>query len=420
MTNQDWSNLGNDIRNLVQSAIDSQDFQKLNETISRTINQAVEGVSQGLSYAEEKLNEGNRKGKYRNVSPKQGMREKKKQGMNQMVPVSANALFRSTAGTMGGGIALSVSGYTLAGGLGIAAVILLWVGILGGFPVPLKVAAAFLPFALAGGIVGGMGTRMIRRVKRCRAYIGNFRNRNYCSLRELAASVGKSEGYVRRDIRNMLRRGMFLQGHLDKQETCLMVSHEAYDMYCAAQAQLEERQRLRIEGEKERQSAAPESLNAEDNPGLPEAAQKVIHEGEEYLRKIRTCRDAVSGREIEEKISRMELIVQKIFQRVEKQPELVDELHKFMGYYLPTTVKLLEAYQDMAAQPVQGSNILSARQEIEGTLDTINQAFENLLDSFFQDKAWDISSDITVLQTMLAQEGLTGADFGARNTPLNR
>ena len=115
----------------------------------------------------------------------------------------------------------------------------------------------------------------------------------------------------------------------------------------------------------------------------------------------------------------MELIVQKIFQRVEKQPELVDELHKFMGYYLPTTVKLLEAYQDMAAQPVQGSNILSARQEIEGTLDTINQAFENLLDSFFQDKAWDISSDITVLQTMLAQEGLTGADFGARNTPLN-
>ena len=91
MTNQDWSNLGNDIRNLVQSAIDSQDFQKLNETISRTINQAVEGVSQGLSYAEEKLNEGNRKGKYRNVSPKQGMREKKKQGMNQMVPVSEHS-----------------------------------------------------------------------------------------------------------------------------------------------------------------------------------------------------------------------------------------------------------------------------------------------------------------------------------------
>ncbi|MEY8427921.1 5-bromo-4-chloroindolyl phosphate hydrolysis family protein [Lachnospiraceae bacterium 46-15] len=419
MTNQDWSNLGNDIRNLVQSAIDSQDFQKLNETISRTINQAVEGVSQGLSYAEEKLNEANQKGKHRCVQPGQDIREKKKQDMNQMMPVRGNALFKSTAGTMGGGIALSVSGYTLAGGLGIAMMVLLWVGILGGFSVPLKVAAAFLPFTLAGGILGGMGTRMMRRVKRFRTYIGNFRNRSYCSLRELAVSVGKSESYVRRDIRDMLQRGMFLQGHLDKQETCLMVSHEAYDMYCTAQAQLEERQRLQIEGEKERQRAVSEPLDAGDKLGLPEAAQKVIREGEEYLRKIRTCRDAISGREIGEKISRMELIVQKIFQRVEKQPELVDELHKFMGYYLPTTVKLLEAYQDIAAQPVQGSNILSAREEIEGTLDTINQAFENLLDSFFQDKAWDISSDITVLQTMLAQEGLTGTDFNTRNTPLN-
>ena len=49
MTNQDWSNLGNDIKNLVQSAIDSRDFQKLNETIKKTIDSAVEGVSQGLS-----------------------------------------------------------------------------------------------------------------------------------------------------------------------------------------------------------------------------------------------------------------------------------------------------------------------------------------------------------------------------------
>ena len=53
----------------------------------------------------------------------------------------------------------------------------------------------------------------------------------------------------------------------------------------------------------------------------------------------------------------------------------------------------------------------STKKEIEATLDTLNTAFENFLDSFFEEKAWDISSDITVLQTMLAQEGLTGKDF---------
>lgn len=77
-----------------------------------------------------------------------------------------------------------------------------------------------------------------------------------------------------------------------------------------------------------------------------------------------------------------------------------------MDYYLPTTVKLLEAYQELDKQPVQGENILSSKSEIEGTLDTLNTAFEKLLDDLFQDTAWDVSSDISVLRTMLAQEGL--------------
>ena len=49
--------------------------------------------------------------------------------------------------------------------------------------------------------------------------------------------------------------------------------------------------------------------------------------------------------------------------------------------------------------------------EIEKTLDTINLAYEKLLDSFFEDAAMDIKSDITVLETMLAQEGLTKNPF---------
>ena len=77
-----------------------------------------------------------------------------------------------------------------------------------------------------------------------------------------------------------------------------------------------------------------------------------------------------------------------------------------MEYYLPTTVKLLEAYEEMDAQPVGGTNIQTAKKEIEDTLDTLNVAFEKLLDELFQDTAWDISTDISVLHTMLAQEGL--------------
>ena len=102
----------------------------------------------------------------------------------------------------------------------------------------------------------------------------------------------------------------------------------------------------------------------------------------------------------------MELIIRRIFERAQAHPEIVPDLKKLMDYYLPMTVKLLNAYADMDAQPVQGETIRSSKKEIEATLDTLNLAFEKLLDDLFEDTAMDVSSDISVLNTLLAQEGL--------------
>ena len=110
----------------------------------------------------------------------------------------------------------------------------------------------------------------------------------------------------------------------------------------------------------------------------------------------------------------MEIIIQKIFDRVGADPASLEDIDKMMEYYLPTTVKLLEAYQSLNMQPVQGENIRSSKIEIENTLDTLNRAFEKLLDSLFEDVAWDVSTDISVLYTMLAQEGLTENDFSKK------
>ena len=79
-----------------------------------------------------------------------------------------------------------------------------------------------------------------------------------------------------------------------------------------------------------------------------------------------------------------------------------------MNYYMPTTWKLLDSYRSFEKEPIQSENIQKTKREIDKTLDTINNAFETLLDDLFQSTAWDISSDISVLETMLAQEGLTG------------
>ena len=193
----------------------------------------------------------------------------------------------------------------------------------------------------------------------------------------------------------MIGLGWFAQGHLDDGETCLIADDATYAQYRATMRQAE------IRKAEENQPA-----EAENGRKLSPEAEEVLRTGKAYVEKIRACNDAIPGEEISEKISRMELVIGKIFDRAERHPENIDDLRKLMEYYLPTTVKLLEAYEELSRQPVQGENIKSSQREIEDTLDTLNEAFERLFDSMFQDTAWDVSTDISVLKTMLAQEGL--------------
>ena len=81
-------------------------------------------------------------------------------------------------------------------------------------------------------------------------------------------------------------------------------------------------------------------------------------------------------------------------------------MHKLMNYYLPTTLKLVEAYEEFDRVSAPGDEITAAKAEIENTLDTINHAFTELLNNLFQDSVFDATTDAQVLKTMLAREGL--------------
>ena len=83
-----------------------------------------------------------------------------------------------------------------------------------------------------------------------------------------------------------------------------------------------------------------------------------------------------------------------------------------MNYYLPTTLKLLNAYDRMGDAGVAGTNIDGTMGRIETMMDTIVTAFDRQLDALFGDIALDISTDITVMEQMLAREGLGGTQLG--------
>ena len=90
-----------------------------------------------------------------------------------------------------------------------------------------------------------------------------------------------------------------------------------------------------------------------------------------------------------------------------EHPKKLPQIRKFLNYYLPTTLKLLNAYDRMGAAGVSGENIDGTMGKIEAMMGTVVRAFDKQLDALFADEALDISTDITVLENLLSQEGLS-------------
>lgn len=265
-------------------------------------------------------------------------------------------------------------------------------------------AASVIPVAASAVIAvtafgfGIHGSRLADRTRRYNRYVDMVKDKLYCSIHDLAERTGKSERFVVKDLKKMIHLGMFKQAHLDQKGTCLIASDEMYDQYLLTQKDYEEQQKKR-----EIDKLADERRQQEKER-LGEAAE-VIEEGKSYVRLIRQCNDEIPGEEMSDKLDRLETLVTRIFDRVEEEPELATELRKMLSFYLPTTKKLLEAYRDLDGQP-DLSNVAQTKREIETAVDNINEAFEKFLDELFREKAWDIQSDISVLHTMMKQDGL--------------
>lgn len=147
----------------------------------------------------------------------------------------------------------------------------------------------------------------------------------------------------------------------------------------------------------------PEEPKTTGNPEL----DKMVSEGQGALEEMRRLNDSIQDAAISAQIDRLEQVSGKIFRQVQKDPTQLPQIRKFMSYYLPTTLKLLRAYDDMSHQGVQGENITGTMERVRGMMGTIVTAFERQLDSLFGDQALDISTDITVLDNMMAREGLS-------------
>lgn len=398
MHNRDYRHTGRSVRRSVRNAIRYGEFDQIGKAVENgvqdftdNINEVIDslrnGGSQSAGFYTRKTTGGNSGNGF---------------GQPAYQNCSVGSAFRRRMPGFVSGLVYAIIGLTFGVLLLSADIVALVLGIIGTIPLlGFCTSVSLLTLFTAGSfflMARGIGLR--RRARRFGRYRDAMGGAAFCSVQKLAETVGENPVLVRKDLRKMISTSACPQGHLDGAETCFMVDDATYDEYQEAERAYNERHKAEQE-EEQKKKANPKAVELE----------AVKAEGSEYIRQIHAANDALPEKEISDKLDKLESVTARIFDCVGQHPEKLPDIRSFMRYYMPTTLKLVKSYQEFESQPVQGENITKAKAEIENALDTVNTAFANLFDSLFADDVLDISSDISTLETLLRQGGLTGSDF---------
>ena len=149
----------------------------------------------------------------------------------------------------------------------------------------------------------------------------------------------------------------------------------------------------------------PKKEEKPETTGDPEI-DALIKERERAVSEMRRLNDSIEDPVISAQIDRLEATTKKIVAHVVENPAKLPQIRRFLNYYLPTTLKLLNAYDRADSTGISGANVDGTKTRVSDMMETIVAAFDKQLDALFGDEALDISTDITVMEQMLAREGL--------------
>ena len=220
------------------------------------------------------------------------------------------------------------------------------------------------------------GLRRQKQVRTFRSYLAMIGSRTTISISALSSAMGVSPAKVRDTLEDMLDDGFFPQGYLDYGNDRLVLTSDGI----------------------------PDPPKEEEKPAQEEPAEDPQNA---ILEEIRAINADIDNPKLNQQIDRIGVITAKVFEYQRSHPQKSNQLHSFLSYYLPTTLKILRAYAQLEDQEVDGENISAAMERIEGMMDKVVEGFEKQLDQLFQGDALDITADVEVLERMLAKDGLS-------------
>lgn len=402
-SNNDKNNVGGKIADMLNDALTSGNFDELSRQVGSTVDKALDEtvtkVSRGVNGAVDILGKTvssgiNSAGRFAeklavNLSEMNGKKNEK------LVPVNKKAIKK---------IPVFPNLFTPALIAGIACAV---IGDVTDIFVLTEAAEIIISLGLVAEIfiewIFGLRKRKVRH--RYKEYISEVSKRGYFEIDDVAEEMSIKMKKAQRELSKMIEYRVFPEGHINDEGTFFFGTDEMYDMYLETM----KAQQLR-EAEEEKR----ENENAEEKQ-----VREALETGERFVARIRSANDFLVEQEISDKLDTTEMIVSKIFERIGENPEQLPQARKFIQYYLPLTEKLVDAYKNFDERGLETENIKKSKKEIKNTLDTINQAFFKLYENLFEDEVIDVNSDISLLRTMLAQEGLSDSDLLKRKDVRN-
>ena len=144
--------------------------------------------------------------------------------------------------------------------------------------------------------------------------------------------------------------------------------------------------------------------------GNPEI-DKMIVDKDLAIQEMKRLDDAIEDEVLSARIVHLQEVTERIVNYIIEHPKKKKQVAKFFNYYLPTTIKLLNAYERMDDTGISGMNIDNTKGAVEEMMGTALAAFDKQLDALYADEALDVTTDIKVMENMLKAEGLTDDDL---------
>lgn len=148
-----------------------------------------------------------------------------------------------------------------------------------------------------------------------------------------------------------------------------------------------------------RQQKAAQPMD--ENAGVEE----VIRSGYDAMRRIRQANDIIADEALSAHIDSIESSCGQVLSILEQRPQLLPQLRTFLRYYLPTTLKLLDARARLEST-ANTRKALEVRARISEAVGVIDRAFLKQVEALDEYRFIDLESEMDVLRDMLKSDGL--------------